>query len=311
MLTVSGTETASSAIARGGLINTTLVASANNDVLVGLDIAPTFTNGAFTGVTNAAIRVGGNIINNSGYSYSIGTSGNPFASVFAVNFFSPANINLVGSQNAFISAGSTTALGIFQSSRNVLIQNGGTFTDAGFRLDVNGTARVQGNFKVGIGGGSTDAILQVSNASNFGAILKVSDTNSNATGTILFGDGNSTSGNVGIWRGAANSLTTAGNCLNLGSFTDMIFAVSATSIGSQSERMRITSSGGNVLIGTSTDVASSKLTVTSTTQGFLPPRMTTTEKNAISSPATGLVVFDTTLGKLCVFAGTWQTITSV
>jgi hypothetical protein len=28
---------------------------------------------------------------------------------------------------------------------NVIIQNGGTFTDAGFRLDVNGTARFQGN----------------------------------------------------------------------------------------------------------------------------------------------------------------------
>ena len=33
-----------------------------------------------------------------------------------------------------------------RSNGNVIIQNGGTFTDAGFRLDVNGTARVQGNF---------------------------------------------------------------------------------------------------------------------------------------------------------------------
>jgi len=39
--------------------------------------------------------------------------------------------------------------------------------------------------------------------------------------------------------------------------------------------------------------------------------MTTTQKNAISSPATGLVVFDSTLGKLCVFSTTWQTISSV
>ena len=69
---------------------------------------------------------------------------------------------------------------------------------------------------------------------------------------------------------------------------------------------------GNVLVGTTTDVASSKLTVESTTQGFLPPRMTTTQKNAIASPATGLVVFDTTLNKLCVRgASAWETITSV
>jgi len=35
----------------------TLVAAANNDVLVGLDINPTFTNGAFTSVANIGLRV--------------------------------------------------------------------------------------------------------------------------------------------------------------------------------------------------------------------------------------------------------------
>jgi hypothetical protein len=40
--------------------------------------------------------------------------------------------------------------------------------------------------------------------------------------------------------------------------------------------------------------------------------MTTTEKNAIASPATGLVVYDTTLNKLSVYTGaTWETVTSV
>jgi hypothetical protein len=75
--------------------------------------------------------------------------------------------------------------------------------------------------------------------------------------------------------------------------------------------MRI-GSNGNVLINTTTDVASSQLTVASTTKGFLPPRMTTTQKNAIASPASGLVVYDTTLGKLCVRgAAAWETITSL
>ena len=76
------------------------------------------------------------------------------------------------------------------------------------------------------------------------------------------------------------------------------------------ERMRITS-GGIVAIGVASPNASAKLQVDSTTQGFLPPVMTTTQKNAIATPATGLVVFDSTLGKLCVFSTTWQTITSV
>lgn len=41
--------------------------------------------------------------------------------------------------------------------------------------------------------------------------------------------------------------------------------------------------------------ASAKLQVDSTTLGFLPPRMTTTQRNAIVSPAEGLMVYDTTL----------------
>jgi hypothetical protein len=58
--------------------------------------------------------------------------------------------------------------------------------------------------------------------------------------------------------------------------------------------------------------ASALLQGNSTTQGFLPPRMTTTQKNAIASPATGLVVFDTSLNKLCVRgASAWETITSI
>jgi len=35
-----------------------------------------------------------------------------------------------------------------------------------------------------------------------------------------------------------------------------------------------------------------------------------TQGVAIASPAAGLVVYDTTLAKLCVFTTTWETITS-
>jgi len=64
-------------------------------------------------------------------------------------------------------------------------------------------------------------------------------------------------------------------------------------------------------IGISVPATSAILDVSSTTKGVLLPRMTTTEKNAISSPATGLIVYDTTLNKLCVYTGAaWQTVTS-
>jgi len=67
---------------------------------------------------------------------------------------------------------------------------------------------------------------------------------------------------------------------------------------------------GALTIGVQNANASALLQVDSTTQGVLFPRMKTVQKLAITTPATGLVVFDTTLGKLCVFSTTWQTITS-
>jgi hypothetical protein len=69
-----------------------------------------------------------------------------------------------------------------------------------------------------------------------------------------------------------------------------------------------TTPGGSISIGTgSAAVASAMLELSSTTKGFLPPRMTTTQKNAIATPAAGLVVYDSTTNKLCCYNGsTWN-----
>lgn len=66
----------------------------------------------------------------------------------------------------------------------------------------------------------------------------------------------------------------------------------------------LTGALGNVGVGTNSINASAKLQVDSTTQGFLPPRMTTAQKNAISSPSPGLQVYDTTLNQMSYFNGT-------
>ena len=74
--------------------------------------------------------------------------------------------------------------------------------------------------------------------------------------------------------------------------------------------------GGGILIDSGASLstaltATAALEVVSTTKGVRFPNMTTTQKNAIANTA-GLVIFDTTLGKLCVNTGAgWQTITSV
>lgn len=69
---------------------------------------------------------------------------------------------------------------------------------------------------------------------------------------------------------------------------------------------------GNLLLqqgGTFTDVPSSKCTINSTTQGFLKPRLTTAQKNAIVSPTAGLEVYDTDLNRPCFYSGSaWVTL---
>ena len=46
------------------------------------------------------------------------------------------------------------------------------------------------------------------------------------------------------------------------------------------------------------------LQLDSTTRGFLPPRMTTTEMNTIASPATGLIIYDITTNQWMGYDGT-------
>jgi uncharacterized protein (TIGR02145 family) len=50
---------------------------------------------------------------------------------------------------------------------------------------------------------------------------------------------------------------------------------------------------------------SAMLDVSSTSKGFLPPRMTTAQRNAISDPAEGLVIYNTDEKSLNLYVGTW------
>jgi|TARA_B110000977_G_scaffold187200_1_gene254051 hypothetical protein len=68
-------------------------------------------------------------------------------------------------------------------------------------------------------------------------------------------------------------------------------------------------------IGTTTPDASSALDITSNTKGLLIPRMTTAQRDAISSAAKGLIVFNTTLNTLQINEGdattaNWVSLTS-
>ena len=69
--------------------------------------------------------------------------------------------------------------------------------------------------------------------------------------------------------------------------------------------------GQSIGIGTTSPHPSSKLEIQSTSQGLLVPRMTTTERTAITTPATGLLVFDTDTNSFWFFGGaSWTNLLS-
>lgn len=65
---------------------------------------------------------------------------------------------------------------------------------------------------------------------------------------------------------------------------------------------------GNVVVGASSFDASAVLTITSTTKGALMPRMSTAQRDAISTPTDGLLIFNTTTNQYEFFETTWQSI---
>jgi hypothetical protein len=60
-------------------------------------------------------------------------------------------------------------------------------------------------------------------------------------------------------------------------------------------------------IGTTTPASSAELDVTSTTKGFLPPRMTQAQRGSILNPAAGLIIWCTDCVEMQVFNGTTWT----
>jgi len=183
----------------------------------------------------------------------------------ATNIQSPFIFTTGSDQLILATQGGTAALTIFPTSRNVLIQSGGTAVDAGYKLDVNGTARV--------GSSSASGEFRIKGGAGIGQYIYLDN------------------GGSDVWT---------------------ILGANVLVIDRGATRILRANSNAQVTINGNVNDGSAQMQIESTTRGFLPPRMTTTQKNAIASPAAGLVVYDTTLGKLCVRgASAWETITSV
>lgn len=170
--------------------------------------------------------------------------------------------------------------------------------------------RIGSTGNVGIGTTSPNAPLEVSKSS---ASIRISDT-ANNTGA---GDVQSSLDLYGRYYSNDSVAYPVAKIAAIHQETNgtgggvLAFSTQSAGFLTVAERMRIDKSG-IVGIGTTSPNVNALLDVTSTTKAFMPPRMTTTQKNAIASPTAGMVVYDSTLNKLCVRAASaWETITSV
>jgi len=95
------------------------------------------------------------------------------------------------------------------------------------------------------------------------------------------------------------------NTARMTNINDSTNSVTAINIASTTGNLRF--STPSLFAASGTINASAVLQADSTTRGFLPPRMNSTELAAIASPATGLVVYSTTENQLCLYNGTaWR-----
>jgi uncharacterized protein (TIGR02145 family) len=152
----------------------------------------------------------------------------------------------------------------------------------------SGTNNTSGTFITILGANANVASGGLTNATAIGGGAIVSASN-----TIQLGSSSVTNVNTSGTLSAGN-LNTSGT-LNAGSIN----------AGG-------TLTAGQMTIGAAVaPVSSAIIEATSTTQGFLPPRMTTTQRDAISSAATGLIVFNTTTNGLEFKSSTgWISVTT-
>lgn len=168
-----------------------------------------------------------------------------------------------------------------------------------------------------IASGDGNATVSVATIGGGGTVTSVTITN-NGTGYVT-GSGYSTTGGGGtgctinvlgiidytLWGANDGYLFTSGGNLVISTDTAGKFIkFSAEGVGTSNEVMQI--SAGNVAMATqaiTTPNVSSLLDMQSTTKGALIPRMTSTQQNAIASPATGLLIFNTTTTTLNYFTG--------
>ena len=153
---------------------------------------------------------------------------------------------------------------------------------------------------LGLVNNTSDADKPISTATQTALDLKL-NANANAVSATKLATARNINGV--LFDGSADITVTA----NAGTLTGTTLASnvinsSLTSVGTLTN----TTINGKLIVGTSSAVSSSAvLEASSTTQGFLPPRMSTSQRDLIGSPVAGLTIWNTTNTQLEVYDGSY------
>jgi hypothetical protein len=248
-----------------------------------------------------------------------------------INTASPAQLLDVNGQarivgNLFVGTDDTTPNGMIE------VYGGGTGQNEGGEIRLRTAAdfdttynhyfidAYQDDLRIGRAGGA-DVVLNSSGYLGIGTadpdyLLDINDDAATGVGIRVTGGGGGgplarfirdvlSSGTVEINIAGGNpqfKLTSAGSdvmTIGLDDSTNAFQVCAGSAVGSN--EVLVVGTNGKVGIGET--APSAPLTVTSTTGGVLLPRMTTTQMNAISSPANGEMIYNTTANKFYGYAG--------
>ena len=253
-----------------------------------------------------------------------GANANASQTTYGARFFNTKTGGSSTNIGAFFSASGASNNFAIEAQNRIKVSNSGS----GIR-DISFWSSGGENARIGTGyNGLVDDNIEINQLKNMSIVFKISNAEKMRINSAGLGIGTNTpshpltiSTNVGGFGISLNSRILCDNSASSSQYTATSNGYSAQFGCATNANTAVINAGGNPIlyvsndninvgIGVATPNASAKLEVVSTTQGFLPPRMTATQASAIASPAKSLIVYVTDTNGTFTSAGIWIFTTS-